>query len=118
MDNNFDVEVRESKVKTILHDKYGDYAATVSYDDYAADDSMIGAIKKSVSLAREDRKVGWPKYNDRYYTPDFSKPELVSVENWRASSFDCNLKSQGLVFRKKDEAVLAAKKMLEAISDK
>lgn len=118
MDNNFDVEVKDSKVTTILHDKYGDYAATVSYDDHESDDSMISAIEKSISLAREDRKVGWPKYNDLYYTPDFSKLELVSVENWRASSLDCNLRSQGLVFRKKDEAVLAAKKMLEAISDK
>ena len=118
MNNNFDVEVRESKVKTILHDKYGDYAATVSYDEYGDDDSMISEIVKSISLAREDRKVGWPKYNDRYYTPDFSKPELVSVENWRASSLDCNLRSQGLVFRKKDDAVLVANKMLEAISDK
>lgn len=108
------IEVEDSKVKTILHDRYGDYAATVSYDNYEAD-SMIDAIKKSINLAREDRKVGWPKYNDQYYTLDFSKPELVTMEDWCACPFDCNLKSRGLVFKRKDEAVFTAKKMLEAI---
>ena len=108
------IEVDDSKVKTILHDRYGDYAATVSCNGHEAD-SVINAIKRSIFLAKEDRKVGWPKYNDQYYTLDFSKPELVTTENWCACPFDCNLKSRGLVFKRKDEAVFTAKKMLEAI---
>ena len=108
------IEVEDSKVKTILHDRYGDYAATVSYNEYEPD-SMIDAIKKSISLVREDEKANWPKYGELYYTLDFSKPELVTMEDWCACPFDCNLKSRGLVFKRKDEAVFAAKKMLEAV---
>lgn len=113
MGDYFEIKVGDSKVKTILHDRDGDYTAMVSYDNCDAG-SMINAINNSIFLAREDKKEGWPKSNDTYYTPDFSKPELVTVENWNASS-DLNLRANGLVFKKKDEAIIAAKKMLEAI---
>ena len=108
------IRVGDSRVKTVLHGKSCDYAATVSYDEYEPD-SMIDAIKKSISLVREDEKVDWPKYGELYYTLDFSKPELVTMEDWCACPFDCNLKSRGLVFKRKDEAVFTAKKMLEAV---
>lgn len=107
------IRVGDSRVKTVLHGESCDYAATVSYDDYEPN-SMIDAIKKSISLAREDEKVDWPKYGELYYTLDFSKPELVTTENWNGREFECHIKKYGLIFKEKDKAIETVKKMLEA----
>ena len=111
----YNIEVKDSVVKATAYDEYGEYVSEVTCDDSDLD-SVIRATKKAIIHAGENMKVSWPKYGDLYYTPDFANDALVRARNWRSCTFDRNLKKNNLVFRTKDEAVAAAKKMLRAIS--
>ena len=111
---NMKVEVKDSVVKATAYDEYGEYLSEVTCDDSDLD-SVIRAVKKAIIHAGENMN-SWPKHNDLYYTPHFADDDLVRARNWIDCTFDRNLKKNNLVFRTKDEAVAAAKKMLEAIS--
>lgn len=111
----YNIEVKDSVVTTILSDKSGKYVSEISCDNNDSE-SVLKAIKKSICHAKGNMKTHWPKYNDLYYTPNFASKDLASVENWRSCAFDRNLENNKLVFRTKDEAIAAAKKMLRAIS--
>ena len=111
---NMKIEVKDSVVKATAYDEYGEYVSEVTCDDSDLD-SVIRATKKAIIHAGENMKVSWPKYGDLYYTPDFANDDLVRARNWIDCTFDRNLKKNNLVFRTKDEAVAAAKKMLRAI---
>ena len=112
---NMKIEVKDSVVKATVYDKYGEYVSEVTCDDSDLD-SVIRATKKAIIHAGENMKVSWPKYGDLYYTPDFANDDLVRARNWIDCTFYRNLKKNNLVFRTKDEAVAAARKMLKAIS--
>ena len=111
---NMKIEVKDSVVKATAYDEYGEYVSEVTCDDSDLD-SVIRATKKAIIHAGENMKVSWPKYGDLYYTPDFANDDLVRARNWIDCTFYRNLKKNNLVFRTKDEAVAAAKKMLRAI---
>ncbi len=112
---NLKIEVKDSVVKVTVYDEYGEYVSEVTCDE-SSSESVIKATKKAISHAEEYMKAGWIKFNSLYYTPDFARSDLVRAENWIDCTFDRKLKKNNLVFRTKDEAVAAAKKMLEAIS--
>ena len=112
--DNIKIEVKDSVVTATMYDKYGEYVSEVTCDDSDLD-SVIRATKKAIIHAGENMKVSWPKYGDLYYTPDFANDDLVRARNWIDCTFDRKLKKNNLVFRTKDEAVAAAKKMLRAI---
>lgn len=112
---NMKIEVKDSAVTATMYDEYGEYVSEVTCDD-SSFESVIKATKKAINHAEEYMKTSWPKYNDLYYTPDFADDDLFRARNWIDCTFDRNLENNKLVFRTKDEAVAAAKKMLRAIS--
>ena len=112
---NMKIEVKDSVVKATAYDEYGEYVSKITCNDSDLD-SVIRATKKAIIHAKGNMETHWPKYNDLYYTPNFASKDLASVENWRSCVFDRNLENNKLVFRTKDEAVAAAKKMLRAIT--
>lgn len=110
---NMKIEVKDSVVTATMYDEYGEYVSEVTCNDSDLD-SVIRATKKAIIHAGEDSS--WPKHNDLYYTPHFANDDLVRARNWIDCTFDRNLENNKLVFRTKDEAIAAAKKMLRAIS--
>ena len=111
---NMKVEVKDSVVKATAYDEYGEYLSEVTCDDSDLD-SVIRAVKKAIIHAGENMN-SWPKYGDLYYTPDFANTDLACAERWTGWGGEHNFKKRNLVFRTKDEAVTAARKMLRAIS--
>ena len=111
----YNIEVKDSVVKATAYDEYGEYVSEVTCNDRDLD-SVIRATKKAIIHAEEYMKSSWPKHNDLYYTPCFTDDDLFRARNWIDCTFDRNLKNNNLVFRTKDEAVAAARKMLKAIS--
>ena len=57
----------------------------------------------------------WPTMYDSYYLPDILEEKLYCLYQWLGDELDMRCKERGLVFRTKEEAIKAAKKMLEAI---
>ena len=112
---NMKIEVKDSVVKATVYDKYGEYVSEVTCDD-SSSESVIKATKKAINHAEEYMKVGWPKHHDLYYTPCFTDDDLFRARKWIDCIFDRNLKNNNLVFRTKNEAASAARKMLRAIS--
>ena len=111
---NMKIEVKDSVVKATVYDKYGEYVSEVTCDD-SSSESVIKATKKAINHAIKYMKAGWPKHRDLYYAPCFTDDDLFRARNWIGCTFDRKLKKNNLVFRTKDEAVAAAKKMLRAI---
>lgn len=112
---NMKIEVKDSVVKATVYDKYGEYVSEVTCDD-SSSESVIKATKKAINHVEEYMKGSWPKHHDLYYTPCFTDDDLFRARNWIDCTYDRNLKNNNLVFRTREEAVAAAKKMLEAIS--
>ena len=111
--DNIKIEVKDSVVTATAYDKYGEYVSEVTCDDSDLD-SVIRAVKKAIIHAGENSS--WPKYNSLYYTPHFANNDLVRSRTWIDCAIDRDLKNNNLVFRTKEEAAAAAKKMLRAIS--
>ena len=114
LDNDIIIKVEDSEVKTVLSHKSDAYVARVKYNGPDME-SLLNAINKSIRFAKEDMENGWPKEGDLYYTPALSLDELVGAETWRACRHDHILRDRNLVFRTKEDAIAAAKKMLKAI---
>ena len=113
--DNIKIEVKDSVVKATVYDEYGEYVSEVTCNDSDLD-SVIRATKKAIIHAGENMKGSWPKYNSLYYTPHFANNDLVRSRTWIDCAIDQDLKNNNLVFRTKEEAAAAAKKMLRAIS--
>ena len=113
--DNIKIEVKDFVVSTTVSDGRNAYVYRVKCKDYSQE-SLHKVIMESISLAKNIMKHRFPMYNDLYYTVDFANDDLVRARNWIDCTFDRNLKKNNLVFRAKDEAVVAARKMLKAIS--
>lgn len=111
----YNIEVKDSVVTATAYDESGEYVSKITCNDSDLD-SVIRATKKAIIHAGENMKGSWPKYGDVYYTPDFARDNLTCAERWTGWGCEHNFKKRNLVFRTKDEAVAAAKKMLRAIS--
>lgn len=116
LDNDIIIKVENSKVRTVLSHKSDAYVAKVKYNGPDIE-SLLNAINKSIRFVKEDMENGWPKEGDLYYTPALSLDELVSAETWRACRYDHIIRDRNLVFRTKEDAIAAAKKMLKAIQE-
>ena len=114
MNDTLEIKVEDSVVTTTLLNGSGRYVSEVDYNNSDVN-SLFAAIEKSILLVKEDAKNGWPEYDDLYYTPEFSEYELIASRTWRACRYDRILKDKNLIFRTKEDAIAAAKKMLKAI---
>ena len=52
---------------------------------------------------------------DPYYVPDILEEKLYCLYQWLGDELDMGCKERGLAFRTKEEAIEAAKKMLEVV---
>lgn len=114
--DNIKIEVEDSVVRTSMFDGRNEYVYRVKSKDNSSK-SLQNAIIESIDYVKQFMEERWPRYNDLYYTVDFSSNELVCVENWRACTYDIILKKNGLIFETKEEAVAVAKKMLEVVQE-
>lgn len=82
--------------------------------EIAADGILIGLIYGNLSI----RKLLWkPKYGDEYYVPNIFVQDLWAYYSWNDDEYDKKLYERGVVCKTKEEAVVAAEKMLAAINE-
>lgn len=112
----YNIEVKDSVVTATAYDESGEYVSKITCNDSDLD-SVIRATKKAIIHAGENMKVSWPKYGDVYYTPDFARDSLTCAERWTGWGCEHNFKKRNLGFRTEEEAVTAARKMLETVSE-
>ena len=62
-------------------------------------------------------KYDWLRVDGFYYSPSFGEDNLFYKYVYAEDNVDKNLMSRGLVFQTEEEAIAAAKKMLEALQE-
>lgn len=113
---NIKIDIVNHDVIVTIDDKYLGRAVNPIYYNGANSSTYIKALSHSIEEAviNAEAKM-WPKYGDEYYFPmPCSKPMYERTE-WCNDNTDRMLEERGLVFKTKEEAVEAGKKMLEVI---
>ena len=80
-------------------------------------DIFVGARLALERLEEKCKPYAWLKEAIGYYHPSLTSDKLWACEKYTGSSFDEKLIKRGLVFRTREEAIEAAKKMLTAIKE-
>ena len=80
-------------------------------------DIFTGAKLAIERLEKKCRPYGWLKLDVEYYYPNLSYFRLYDSKYWQGDELDEKRKERGLVFKTKEEAIEAAKKMLEVLKE-
>lgn len=78
-------------------------------------DIFVGAKLALERLEEKCKPYAWLKEGVMYYFPDCNRDVLYDNCIYREDGFDKKLKNRGLVFKTKEEAIEAAKKMLAVL---
>lgn len=113
---NIKIEIGDSTVTATLSSSLKNYMSEVTFDREVSA-GVLEAVTKVITMGTQELNDSWPQYHSKYYTPDLSSPELVVLKTWLDSTSDHTLSRNNLVFRKKEEAMFVAKKILNALTE-
>ena len=78
----------------------------------------VGALAGILTGETEVVKLPWkPTKGEKYYVSHILDRDLWDCYSWDDEEYDEELYKRGVVFKTKEEAVMAAKKMLEVINE-
>lgn len=83
------------------------------HDGYIATNMSDEELEQS--RAEYNNRETWPTLYESYYVPDILRNEPYCVYQWLGDELDMKRKERGIVFRTKEEAIEACKKMLEVV---
>lgn len=114
--SNINIEISNNVVVVTIDNKYcGTSVIPKEYNNEPVS-VFAGHISDCITKAIEDAKGKmWPDYGDRYYFPSLNSDCMYDYHWWVGYKSGKILKRRGLVFKTKEEAIKAAKKMFEAI---
>lgn len=112
--SNINIEISNNVVVVSIDNKYcGTSVIPKEYNNEPVS-VFVGHISDSIKEAIDDAmEKMWPDYGDRYYFPSLNSDCMYNYHWWAGYKSEKILKRRGLVFKTKEEAIEAAKKMLE-----
>lgn len=114
--SNINIEISNNVVVVSIDNKYcGTSVIPKEYNNEPVS-VFVGHISDCITKAIEDAKEKMrPKNSETYYVPHPFSKSMYSSQEWAGDSIDRRVEERGLMFKTKEEAIEAAKKMLEAI---
>lgn len=114
--SNINIKIDNNIIVVTVDNKYcGTSVIPYEYNNEPAS-AFVNLICNCITKAIEDAEEKmWPKNGDTYYWPRPDRKFMYSYNPWHAYDCDMLLEKRGLVFKTKEEAIEAAKKMLEVI---
>lgn len=114
--SNINIEISNNVVVVSIDNKYcGTSVMPKEYNNEPVS-VFVGHISDCITKAIEDAKGKmWPEKGDVYYIPTLSNCNLCGELTYGDDYFDRLYKKRGLIFKTKEEAIEAAKKMLEVV---
>lgn len=95
--------------------KIGNKAAIAKCSPEDEFDIFTGVRLAIDRLEEKCSPYGWLKLGMSYYRPDINTDTMYTDTTYYNDAYDKILKSRGLVFKTKEEAINCAKKMLEVV---
>ena len=108
---NINITAAGKIVTAQMGDKYG-VAICSTEDEF---DIFVGARLALERLEKQCKPYGWLNKDVRYYFPQLNSHELADGCWYKGSDFDKRMIERGLVFKTREEAIEAAKKMLAVL---
>lgn len=114
--SNINIEISNNVVVVSIDNKYcGTSVIPKEYNDEPVS-VFIGAVSDSIKAAINDAKEKmWPKDDDPYYYVSLTNHNMYGKSKWDGYPTELEMKKRGLIFKTREEAIEAAKKMLEVI---
>lgn len=114
--SNINIEISNNVVVVTIDNKYcGTSVIPKEYNNEPVS-VFAGYISDCITKAIEDAKGKmWPMDDDPYYYVDLTTHSMYGKDKWDGYQTEMDMKERGLIFKTKEEAIEAAKKMLEAI---
>lgn len=114
--SNINIEISNNVVVVTIDNKYcGTSVIPKEYNNEPVS-VFAGHISDCITKAIEDAKGKmWPRDDDSYYYVNLTAHSMYGKDKWDGYPTEMDMKERGLIFKTKEEAIKAAKKMLEAI---
>lgn len=114
--SNINIEISNNVVVVTIDNKYcGTSVIPKEYNNEPAS-VFVGHISDCITKAIEDAKGKmWPRDDDPYYYVNLTAHSMYGKDKWDGYPVEMDMKERGLIFKTKEEAIEAAKKMLEVV---
>ncbi|WP_288763436.1 hypothetical protein [uncultured Mitsuokella sp.] len=114
--SSIDVSIVNNVVAVMIDNRYSGFSDIPKELNGCDESVFIEAVSDSIKAAVTDAKEKMrPKNGETYYVPHPFSKSMYSSQEWAGDSIDRRVEERGLMFKTKEEAIEAAKKMLEVV---